>query len=510
MNEEMHIDISEFYKFHRLMERSSSVEEVLNILINTVNRLIPQTDMAIAYLYDSEQKVLRLGAGFGVSTSSLGKIAFQPGESLTGKVFLNKKALACANRTDVSKMMSNISTENLKWYQEGTYKRTVRSSINVPLMDNRHCIGTFTLNRYNTEEPFSQGDIKLLHTLTGQAARIISYIRMSETLEDSRIKEQFSQILIKNGSRKEIIDLLEKKLNSKFFLDSPGNEPDHSVAIIHNQKLLGYLTAVRPLSDFSKSQLRVVHHAADALGTLLIRQLDSYEEALQRRSECFKRTLDGEDAGALQKYLQVKMEEPIHCFAISAASHEDTAFARHLESLMERYLPGAALFLTDAHYVILSPARKHLKDFAKYLNEQYGMITGTGKARPITQIKASYDEAVIAAAQPAPPLVEYSTLNYRRLWYHLEEQIKHEFINDYIGPLLELSPDYLSTLGALIENGRMQKSRTAEQLFIHTNTLYQRLRKIETILGVSLQDEQQWMNVVIAYEMYVELYIHSQ
>lgn len=39
---------------------------------------------------------------------------------------------------------------------------------------------------------------------------------------------------------------------------------------------------------------------------------------------------------------------------------------------------------------------------------------------------------------------------------------------------------------------------TAERLHIHTNTLYLRLRKIEEILGVDLNDSEGWMKVYLA------------
>src|SRR5699024_12736276 len=93
---------------------------------------------------------------------------------------------------------------------------------------------TFMLNHYNTEQPFSLNDIQLLHTLTGQAAGIINYIRMSDTLEDSRIKEQFSQALIRNPSQKHIIDLLETKMNSNFSLYSSVHVPTYAILIYHN------------------------------------------------------------------------------------------------------------------------------------------------------------------------------------------------------------------------------------------------------------------------------------
>lgn len=505
MKGQTHLDISEFYKFNRLMENASDVDEVLNILIKTVNRMIPDTDMAIAYLYDSRQKVLRLGAGFGVSTPSLEKIAFRPGESLTGKVFLSKEALFCSDRKTVSKMMSNISNENLRWYEEGTFRRTVRSSINVPLMDHKRCIGTFTLNRHNTNTPFSKDDIKLLLTLTGQAARMAGYVRMSETLEDSRMKERFSQILIRNGGRREILSLLEKKLKTKFFLDSAETEPAHSIPIIHNKNLLGHLSTVKPLWDFSRTEQKIIHHAVDALTMELARHLDDYEKELHLRSESLDHALNGGDPEYLYRSLSFTKDMPVHCIVISADNHHNPAFSRQLEHSVKRYFSEAAMFLIRSRYVILSPTRNHLHEFAAELYERHGLITGVGNPHPISQIDISYNEAAVAADQPAPPLVEYASLGSERLWHALDDSIKRDFVKDRIGPLLDLGPDYISTLGALIDNGGMQKSRTAEQLYIHPNTLYQRIRRIESTLEISLQNEHQWMDMMIAYQMHVEL-----
>src|SRR5690625_1268491 len=165
MKGHLQIDLSEFHKFNKLMERASTVKGMLDVLIDTVSRMVPEVDMAIAYLYDSNRKVLRLGAARGVLTPSLGKIAFRPGESLTGKVFVTKQPVFCSTRREVVNMMSNISSENMKWYEEGTERREVRSSLNIPLMDHNRCLGTFTLNRDHTELPFSQEDIRILNTL---------------------------------------------------------------------------------------------------------------------------------------------------------------------------------------------------------------------------------------------------------------------------------------------------------------------------------------------------------
>src|SRR5699024_26251 len=109
------------------------------------------------------------------------------------------------------------------------------------------------------------------------------------------------------------------------------------------------------------------------------------------------------------------------------------------------------MFLTEGLSIIVSPSVQHVEDFAEQLYKRYEMITRTDNASPIMQLNTSYNEARLAASQPAPALVEYSTLGYKRLWGHFDEQVKYEFITDHIGLLLEHSPEHLTTLGALIE-----------------------------------------------------------
>src|SRR5699024_9333181 len=132
------------------------------------------------------------------------------------------------------------------------------------------------------------------------------------------------------------------------------------------------------------------HYAVDTLGIELARHLDNYEKELQQRSECFNRTLNGEDCGALLRYLHFKKNEHVYCFAISAASHRNLDFTRYMGNLVDRYYPDATLFFTNSHYVILSPSRNYLKDFAEHLYNKHGLIIGIGSARPITQIDDSY------------------------------------------------------------------------------------------------------------------------
>lgn len=278
MSKTLDSNVSKLYTFNQQLDHASCIDDILNILITAVNQIIPKTDMSIIYLYDTQRNVLSLGAAEGVETQSFKKIAFEPGESLTGKVFLRKKPLLCLNHDDVSKRMSNISNENFRWFQEGTFRQTVKCSINMPLMQKDQCLGTITLNRHHTATPFSKDDINLLYTLTTQASRMISNIHMSEALDESRVKEAFSQLLIHHGSKEKIIQLLENKVHAKFDLDSTDTHLPYSIPITYNQNLLGHLKSSKPLTRFSLGHQRIIQYAVNALSTALSRDLDCYKK----------------------------------------------------------------------------------------------------------------------------------------------------------------------------------------------------------------------------------------
>lgn len=82
----------------------------------------------------------------------------------------------------------------------------------------------------------------------------------------------------------------------------------------------------------------------------------------------------------------------------------------------------------------------------------------------------------------------YSFLDKCQRYFPIEEHCPDAF-----GRLarydLEKKRDSLATLQAYLDSGR-NASATAKQLFIHRNTLAQRLEKIQEILGVSLDDPE--------------------
>ncbi|PAF12457.1 hypothetical protein CHH59_18555 [Shouchella clausii] len=491
-------DIATFFRFNQLAAEASDEQSILRLLLDTVDAFIPHVDMAIIYLYDENQKVLRLGAGTGVSVQSLRRLAFKPGESLTGKVFLSKKPYLCLGKHEIKQNMANISPENWKWFREGTYKLDVTSSINVPFLSNGRCLGTFTLNRYSSSIPFHKKDVAIALGLAHQAALAIENVRLHQALAYSDAKEILAQSL-HDGGLEHVLTRLEQLVHTPCTIEASVKE-DEAIPIIRKRKRLGYLRPRRPLATLSVVDRNILQFAALLLASELEKQYDDYEQALHRRNREFQKLLNG-DCGSVEYLSHV----PIYCFVLAGGVSANIALTRQIETTVQAYFPNAHFSVYAGHYVVLAASCTHIDQLATYLQRHYQLVIGLSRARMIADVASSYREAVLAAEMNSDtPLVRYQNLGCLRLWRSLDEQTKHDFVIDYLQPLLELEPDYIATLAALIENGRGARQQTAKQLHIHVNTLYQRVKRIEQVLDISFQNERQWLQLMIAYELYVD------
>jgi hypothetical protein len=491
-------DITVFVQFNQLVAEASDEQSILRLLLDTVDAFIPHVDMAIVYLYDENQKVLRLGAGTGVSVQSLRQLAFKPGESLTGKVFLSKKPYLCLGKHDVKRKMANISPENWKWFREGTYKLDVTSSINVPFLSNGRCLGTFTLNRYSSSIPFHKKDVAIALGLAHQAALAIENVRLHQALAYSDAKETLAQSL-HDGGLEHVLTRLEQLVHTPCTIEASVKE-DEAIPIIRKRKRLGYLRPRQPLATLSVVDRNILEFAALMLASELEKQYDDYEQGLHRRNCAFQDLLNGD-----YRSVESLSRGPIYCFVLAGGVSDNIALTRQIETTVQAYFPNGHFSVYEGRYVVLASSCAYIDQLATYLQRHYHLVVGLSCPRMIADVASSYREAVLAAEMKSDaPLVRYQTLGCRRLWPSLDEQTKRDFVIDYLQPLLDLEPDYIATLAALIENGRGARQQTAKQLHIHVNTLYQRVKRIEQVLDISFQNERQWLQLMIAYELYVD------
>src|SRR5690625_4986930 len=79
-------------EINKLLTQSLKLEDVLRNVIKAASELIEVSDVLIIYLYDEETNTLRFAEGEGVLKNKLKKIRFKPGESISGKVFVERKS----------------------------------------------------------------------------------------------------------------------------------------------------------------------------------------------------------------------------------------------------------------------------------------------------------------------------------------------------------------------------------------------------------------------------------
>ncbi|KUO60029.1 MAG: hypothetical protein APF84_13410 [Gracilibacter sp. BRH_c7a] len=138
---------------------------------------------------------------------------------------------------------------------------------------------------------------------------------------------------------------------------------------------------------------------------------------------------------------------------------------------------------------------------------EWDYIAGVGKiSGSINELYRSYQQAKVALElgkliQHDCSPVFFDELGAVRLFYNQSEQDLDEYYKEVMEPLekfdRENNGSLLMTLWHYFRAGRNMK-KASEKLFIHTNTLRYRLKKIEELLGTSLEDEETRFNIYAA------------
>jgi DNA-binding PucR family transcriptional regulator len=127
--------------------------------------------------------------------------------------------------------------------------------------------------------------------------------------------------------------------------------------------------------------------------------------------------------------------------------------------------------------------------------------------RGIESIKRSDADATKAltyrSSQKRTGSIEFSEIGINRLFLNLSNEEVEEFLQEIFTPLATpgvRNSDLEQTLLSFIKFNR-NAAKTAEDLHIHINTLYQRIKKIEDTLGISLEKPEDLLKMQLAYHL---------
>ena len=122
----------------------------------------------------------------------------------------------------------------------------------------------------------------------------------------------------------------------------------------------------------------------------------------------------------------------------------------------------------------------------------------------LSMIGKSHNEAEMALShllsKGVADIIEYSKIGLNRLFINQDKEEINFFLQEVFEPLQ--TPHYSAskledTLITYFDMNR-SASQTANKLYIHINTLYQRLNKIEDCLGISLEDPEDILRLQLA------------
>ncbi|MGM8364012.1 helix-turn-helix domain-containing protein [Virgibacillus sp. W0181] len=526
--------VEKLLEINKILTQSLKIDDVLRNVIHAASELIDVSDVLIIYLYDEATNTLQFAEGEGVNKDKLKDILFSPGESIAGKVFDEKQSKLFASEKEIDTYMTNMSDTNYRAYFEGVYERKIKSAFCVPLINKDRCLGVLVVDNFNQDGVFTEEDMQVIEAVADQSAIAIDNSNVYRSLKEKNalltqsisIHNQFYKLIIEEGGIDKVLALLESIIHSKV-VHHPTlvyEETGMFFPIVRGKDVLGVLELEKKFQQFSDMDKIAIEHASMTIALELIKNNALYEKDLHFREEVFNQLLEGlakEDLQRVLYYMQWDESWAVQCMVIEGDKErlwqqnsfiEKEWFVRSIEQITNAVTVNSFLFTRAYQLIIIIPKIKEnamdqiIRGIERKWGEKKHILYGVGRETEIQELSVSYKEAIrsigYAKSIEDQHVVEYSKLGFERLLHEVDPAIIETFMRDKLNRLLVLDPTFMNTLRHLIESNKNHK-KTAELLHIHPNTLYYRLKRIEEELRIDLNNEQNWVDLVIAVRLYV-------
>lgn len=521
-------------EINKMLTQSLKLEEVLKNLITAACELVTITDTFMIYLYDEQSGTLKLAEAIGVDIGPLKKIEFLPGESITGKVFLEKKAKLFKSEQEIDFYMSNMSDRNYQYYYDGVRRQKIKSAFCVPIIYQDSCLGVLVVDNFNQDGIFSSADLEVIQIIADQSAIALEHSRVYHNLVQKNemlsntisIHKKFYQLIIDGEGIGRILSLLENLIDSKATHHETNiySEESNYYPIVRGHEILGVLELERPFEKFPEFEQLIIEHACSAIALELTKDSALLEQEFHFRHEIFNQLLQGlttYDLKRILHYLQWNEVSDLQCIIIEGSKRplwdknkltDKQWFVLSFENMLKSICRNSFIVTNAFQLIVVLPNIK--KDQLKQIINEIEAVTGKdkqiligiGRKTTIQEMSISYNEAIqsinYAKMTKESNVIEYAKLGTERLFHEIEPQRIEIFIQDKLGKLLKTDLLLVETLLCFINKNKNHKE-TAKELHIHGNTLYYRLRKIEEILQMDLNNEKEWVDIVIATQLYV-------
>lgn len=160
-----------------------------------------------------------------------------------------------------------------------------------------------------------------------------------------------------------------------------------------------------------------------------------------------------------------------------------------------------------------------INNYKEVIENQFNIVTskGIGQIYPLEDLYRSYNEACIALTLPKLLkkkgfIQRFSDLGVFTLLFSLDTETIKNYCLKTLGNILEYDSktngELLTTLRILLDSS-VNCKYTSDNLFIHVNTLYYRIERIEKLLNVDLSQMDTRLNLFTAIKAWDLLHIHN-
>lgn len=518
------------FNINALLTQSLDKQTVLQNLLKAAMDLIDRADTIIIY-EKNDDGYITFSDGIGVEIAPIRKVKFRPGESITGRAYLEKR-IYNVSRDTAKRYMGNMSEDNKKFFQQAVKNRQVESVLAAPLVYQNECIGVLVVDNFDIPgDKFTEEETLIIEILANQAAIALTNSRFytelqrrnNDLLAIQKIHETFSNILLEGKGINQITEVLSRILSQNVtYVETLHMQDEESVfPIISSNETLGYFQLPKPLASYTNVEKVALEQAANAVVLELIKQNNLFERKNKLQEELFQKLLDGlwdDQLEHYHKFNRLTKFQSVACVLLEGKKeplwneHSLVAKERVMRRVEQAFFANyeeVVVFNRGFTIYILLPNIKRLKtnDFHVMLQEVFPnqeVVVGIGRTVPVKQIANSHQEAndalQLAKKSKDRSIILYEDLGFERLWHRTDESTLTQYVTDQISPLLNGDPVDLETLQTYIElNGKHKE--TAEKLCIHPNTLAYRLRKIENLLNIDLKNQQDLLKVMTAFNI---------
>ncbi|MGI1659638.1 MAG: PucR family transcriptional regulator [Desulfitobacterium sp.] len=309
------------------------------------------------------------------------------------------------------------------------------------------------------------------------------------------------------------------------------------VELSRNRKRLGFLYICHPGTD-EDNRLKILIHQARNVCVLELQKLDEIQESNRQYRDAFLFDLlygnmeENEDIISRAKIWDWDLSLPHIVTVFELEDYEAYSQDHYLVSTLQDIVQAVTLPLDkeaihlakNEEVILVLPAEeKKRRDYKAYLNMVVNQVlaqveerlasrvvrVGVGrKYDQPSEIFRSYQEAKVAVKLSAllkgkGPATYFRELGVDRILYNHDKQELIEFQREMLAELEahdKHNTELLDTLESYLTHHCDLKA-TANDLFLHTNSLRYRLKRIEEILDMDLEDFDTIVSLVIAYKI---------